>query len=160
MGFLPSSIALRVNFIIVCDYHNFEGLRSVKEMNNSRNHRIERNSCEKLLTHLESVFGFKTGTKLDICVAVCEPKEGDVLEGVEWVCNTVLPFIFPTFQRFEDAGYRANLDVLRSALDSKVKAEVISIQGQAITPQVWKAVYETVSSSTGKLSSADSSSSR
>jgi hypothetical protein len=145
VGFLPASIASNISFRIRCDDYEFKGLLSPQEMTRRWIDTNERRPCAKLLSNLESVFGFKTGTKLDIRVAVADAKEGGVLEGLEWMCDTVLPFILPTLQRFEEVGYRLNLFL--SGRPTPEYPAFIHIHGKAITPQLWKAAYEEVSPS-------------
>ncbi|KAI8931798.1 hypothetical protein NX059_011435 [Plenodomus lindquistii] len=59
---------------------------------------------EDLTTKLETLFGFKTGTKVAIKLLVTTGSLEPPLESDPWLCDEVLPFIFPTLRRLADAG--------------------------------------------------------
>jgi hypothetical protein len=75
-----------------------------------REHRANvKNPRSKLLNALESLFGFKQGTKIDIHVITSE--DSDWFRQGAHMRKVAVPFILPTLLRLQKAGYKVTINM-------------------------------------------------
>lgn len=121
-GFLPVEFVTKVQIVIECHDCKFElvdhegtdnsvhgspnrtsdwGMDSIFERS--------RHTQEHLLVELESLFGFRSGTAIDIKLSSGSGRKATALEEQEWMSHNVVPVIFPVLQRLNDAGCRVRI---------------------------------------------------
>jgi hypothetical protein len=121
-GFLPVEFVTKVQIVIECHDYKFElvdhegtdnsahgspnrtsdwGMRSIFERS--------RHTQEHLLVELESLFGFRSGTAIDIKLSSGSGRKAIALEEQEWMSHNIVPVIFPVLQRLNDASCRVRI---------------------------------------------------
>lgn len=112
LGFIPADVVTNIVVSLNCANYNFVGLEKVPVDNNrgwGNDDVAEREACDLLLPKLENLFGFRSGTKMSIKFLVGAAKNGTAVEAQEWMCETVMPLVFPTLRRLETAGYKLRI---------------------------------------------------
>ena len=154
LGFIPADIVTNVSVTINCEDYDFDGLEAPTVDNSGwggdnsgslSGHRPR----HKLLSRLESLFGFKRGTKVRMQFSVGQCRKGSTLEKQQWLCDTVLPFAFPTIQPLHGAGYNICLVLSRAdsfGLDYNFTTSPEIVINGSLTYEACKAQFETVSS--------------
>jgi hypothetical protein len=128
LGFIPVAFVSNVEVSLKCNGEEFEKIEEVEEeevnggpwIENGDNtwgappasvasHDTDRRTIiprSAFLVHLESLFGFKPGTNLTIKIGMGRYKQLTAYERQELLCESVVPFIFPTLLRLRDTGLR------------------------------------------------------
>jgi hypothetical protein len=91
-----------------------------KAKNSSRSH---------LLSQLEVLFGFKADTRINIKLWLSWGFDGDFWEKMQYLCDAVIPRIFPTVQRLNTAGYYVHL--ILSQREQVSEAVELTLDGAA-----------------------------
>jgi len=116
VGVLPVSFISNVEVTIKCSDYSFgPGVYKDSWGNESDFEQNARLTSTALLVHLESLFGFRPGTAITIRTISLYVVDPSLLKRQEQMCNEVLKFIFPVFQRLKDMNYR-----VRAILDGGV----------------------------------------
>ncbi|KAF2124040.1 hypothetical protein P153DRAFT_401576 [Dothidotthia symphoricarpi CBS 119687] len=136
LGFIPVTFVAHVRFEIDCGRYRFNGLNNTPDSWDG--------SCNKqlpiaLLSELESLFGFKQGTKLEIRLEVGDMRTGGALGRLEWVLDEVVTFILQTVQRLQDAGYHVRVHLVESGACGP---QEFTIEGNSILSQIWRKDFE------------------
>jgi hypothetical protein len=115
LGFIPAAFVSNVEVSINCDAHEFKkddedpwataahGWGWDTECNDRVPKAIPRSS---ILVHLESLFGFRPGTNITIEITMDRYRGINSDERQEFMCENIVPFLFPTLLRLRDTGLR------------------------------------------------------
>jgi hypothetical protein len=127
LGFLPVSFVLCVEVSIQCKGDEFERIQEIEEIEEEAGHgwevpavpswadggrsvisSVERTTLFKsdLLMELETLFSFRAGTTITIRITLATYKKPKLFERLEFMCENVVPVIFPFLQRLRDTGLR------------------------------------------------------
>jgi hypothetical protein len=155
-GFLPVYFISNLEVVVDCDDYVFWLTSSVKDNASVDEHqdqpRPERDfwgglkTEEDLLVQLEYLFGFRPGTGITIRLVRSVRKNGTThRKNLEWMCQHVVPVIFPVLQRLKEANYRARVLLSRTYSDKVYKTERTPFASmwnptspKAITASLWK----------------------
>ena len=122
LGFPPVDFVSKIEVKINCQDYKFKLVdrthidpaadqhlsRKKARMLNEKNMRI--NATQKsLLVNLESLFGFRAGTKITIKLVSEHPKKYSALEQQEWMSHNVVPVILPVLTRLKATGCRVRI---------------------------------------------------
>jgi hypothetical protein len=109
LGFLPADLVTNVGVQVDCGGYDFDGLIPLPDVSYNSAWDASprpRDPPRVLLSKLEQLFGFKTGTKVSIKFFVDdEAREGTILEVQEWLCDTVLAVVLPSIRRLASVGH-------------------------------------------------------
>ena len=106
LGIIPANYILNLSIFIQCEKYNFDGVMPPLD-------RFDKNYplkyCRALLADLEALFGFKSGTKIDLHIRVNRSLLRVIRKVPFWECDFVIPVILPTMQRLAAAGTKVKL---------------------------------------------------
>lgn len=146
MGVLPVSFISNVEVTVKCSDYGF-GLgvhedswgNGINEWDFKQDAKL---TSTALLVHLESLFGFRPGTAITIKTISLYVENPSPLRRQEQMCNEVLKFIFPVFQRLKDMNCRVRA-ILDGGTDWLFPAAPFVSQWnptshEAVTEAFWK----------------------
>ncbi|KAI4638753.1 hypothetical protein J4E93_009781 [Alternaria ventricosa] len=156
LGFSPVDFVSKVEVKINCQDYKFKitdrrtptdlsiephHSQSSARMLNKKNMRIN-SPLEKLLVKLESLFGFRAGTKIAIELLSHHPGKFTALEQQEWMSHNVVPVILPVLTRLKATGCRVRILL---SVDSRWPSTTFAsawdqICFEAITKEFWEHV--------------------
>jgi len=148
LGFVPAVIGTNISVTIDCENYDFDGLEAPNVNTGDWDTPPGNRPRYKFLSRLEPLFGFKQGTKLSIKFSVGRCKKGDTLERQQWLCDTVLPFAFPSIHRLQGAGYNICVVLSRAAcwdIDDSFVANYEFPISRSLTYEACKSQFEAVS---------------
>lgn len=126
LGFHPVEFASKIDITINCEEYAIEGVTPLPSVRFWANHTANLDPWDyseeqiahiaskrrgpkpisTLLVELESLFGFKSGTSITFNLSLTDIRIRSTLEKQEWLCDNVMPVVFPTLQRLMGAGQR------------------------------------------------------
>jgi len=105
-GIIPANYILNLSMFIQCEKNDFEGVMPTLD-------RFDKNYPFKprraLLADLEALFGFKSGTKIDLHIRIHRSWLRVKMKDRYWECDFMVPVILPTMQTLAAAGTKVTL---------------------------------------------------
>lgn len=134
LGVFPAAFISNVNMKICFTTSHFDGLdmKKVRQNAGQMEDPWEIRQCEiesvygrpriEYLVTLNSLFGFRPGTSLTIECLLKDDKNVGPFDKQEWMCRSVVPFIFPTLLRLKATGYNVRIKLLGKGFGLKAKS--------------------------------------
>ena len=160
IGYVPAYYAMNVQININCMAYDMRCVsmdpdKSKKKNSNggwntsniwgtSERSEPEYESKAAFLSSLESLFGFHQGTKLLLRITGERSWLGeDHIHSQEWMCNNILPLVYPTIQRLKAAEYHVGLVLAVS--EGWYPAREFCLDPVPSSTLIWKEEFQKVS---------------
>jgi hypothetical protein len=106
-----------------------------------RDKRIPKTPRSILLSNLQTLFGFRKGTKISIRISA----PGDLVDELTYIRDIVIPIILPTLRRLYDNGYKVKVVLWDQGWVGGFSNHGLEVDSSTLTLVAWKEKIQKVS---------------
>jgi len=131
LGLIAAHFIVNVEVQIACEIFDLPGLRPDPgaQQNNAWGawDAYPLLHASEMAIRLENLFGFRKGSKILIDLVIDSSRVAKSTSPEQWLCNTVVPFIFESLRRLNQAGYNIKLRLGSDDFILQVADKIVSV---------------------------------